>query len=124
MADAYVSLHRSEGFGLSQAESMRLGKPVIATDYSGNRDFLNENNGFPVRYTLVELDRDYGPYRSGNVWAQPDIDHAAAQMRFVWEHPEECRQRGQRAIQDIERLYGAQAIAERIIQRVGVLKGC
>jgi glycosyltransferase involved in cell wall biosynthesis len=117
-ADVYVSLHRSEGFGLTLAESMRLGKPVIATDYSANRDYLNESNGFPVRYTLVELERDYGPYRAGNVWAQPDIAHAAALMRQAAGDPEEARRRGLRAAADMERLYSPRAVARRMIERL------
>jgi glycosyltransferase involved in cell wall biosynthesis len=121
-ADAYVSLHRSEGFGLTIAESMRLGKPVIATDYSGSRDFLSENNGFPVRYNLVELERDYGPYRAGNVWAQPDVEHAANHMRFVFGSAEERCRRAQRAAQDIDILYGPHVTANRIIQRLNYLK--
>ena len=119
-ADTYVSLHRSEGFGLTLAESMRMGKPVIATDYSANRDYLNNTNGYPVQYTLVELERDYGPYQAGNVWAQPDIDHAAELMRRVLTNPEECVRKGRRAAQDIERDYGAEAFADRVAQRLSL----
>jgi glycosyltransferase involved in cell wall biosynthesis len=97
---------------------MRLGKPVIATDYSANRDYLNESNGFPVRYTLVELERDYGPYRAGNVWAQPDLAHAAALMRQAADDPEEGRRRGLRAAADMERLYSPRAVARRMIERL------
>lgn len=118
LIDAYVSLHRSEGFGLTIAETMRMGKPVIATDYSGPRDFLNQSNGYPVRYRLIELDRDYGPYQAGNVWADPDTEHAAELMRWVIEHPEDRARKAQQAAQDIERLYGAAAIADRIIRRL------
>ena len=48
LSDCYVSLHRSEGFGLGMAEAMAFGKPVIGTDYSGNTEFLSERTGFPV----------------------------------------------------------------------------
>jgi glycosyltransferase involved in cell wall biosynthesis len=122
LADAYVSLHRSEGFGLTLAESMRMGKPVIATDYSGNRDFLTGSNGFPVRYTLVQLEHDYGPYQADNVWAQPDVEHAASLMRYVLDHPDESGCRAQQAMYDIEAMYGAQAIATRITQRLDHLR--
>ncbi len=83
VCDAYVSLHRSEGFGLTLAEAMILRKPVIATDYSGNTDFMNEKNSFPVPYTLIPLTRDYGPYKKGNVWANPNIREAAKRMRLL-----------------------------------------
>ncbi len=59
------------------AEAMALGKPVVATGYSGTMDFMTPENSYPVRYQLVELERDYGPYRRGTYWAEPDLDHAA-----------------------------------------------
>jgi glycosyltransferase involved in cell wall biosynthesis len=82
--DSFVSLHRSEGFGIGLAQAMYLGKPVIATGYSGNMDFMNHNNSYLVRYQLAELEQDYGPYEKGNVWADPDLDHAAELMRLVF----------------------------------------
>jgi len=90
-ADCYVSLHRSEGFGLTMAEAMALGKPVIATAYSGNMDFMTPSNSYLVKYSLTEIDRDYGPYKKGMVWAEPDIDDAARLMRYVYENQDEAR---------------------------------
>ena len=84
--DAYVSLHRSEGFGLTMAEAMSAGRTVIATGYSGNMEFMNAGNSFLVRHRLVQTTQDHGPYRKGTVWADPDIDHAAELMRWVFEH--------------------------------------
>jgi len=78
--DAYVSLHRAEGFGLAIAEAMAMSKPVIATDWSGNTDFLQLDNGCPVRYTLVPNPVTVGPYQAGGWWAEPDLRHAAAYM--------------------------------------------
>ncbi len=83
LSDCYVSLHRSEGFGLPIAEAMYLGKPVIATGYSGNMEFMNAGNSFPVKYELVEIEKDCGPYKKGRVWAEPDTGHAAELMRIV-----------------------------------------
>jgi len=62
-------------------------KPVIATAFGGNTDFMNINNSFPVKYKLVELKKDYAAYKKGNTWADPDVDHAASLMRFVFENP-------------------------------------
>jgi glycosyltransferase involved in cell wall biosynthesis len=81
--DAYVSLHRSEGFGLPIAEAMALGKPVVATAYSGSEDFANRDTAFPVRYELAELTTSHSVYPSGFHWAEPDLESAAAQMRSV-----------------------------------------
>ena len=81
LADAYISLHRSEGFGLTLAEAMLHGKPVVATPYSGVTDFFNVNNGYPVRYRLVTLEEEVGPYPAGSRWADADVDHAAEQLK-------------------------------------------
>ncbi|HVM59982.1 MAG TPA: glycosyltransferase [Verrucomicrobiae bacterium] len=79
--DCYVSLHRAEGFGLCVAEAMALGKPVIATNWSAPAEFLSTDNSIPVDYKLVTLERDHGPYRKGQVWADPSLDHAVEAMR-------------------------------------------
>ncbi|WP_240353147.1 MULTISPECIES: glycosyltransferase [Cohnella] len=79
-ADSYISLHRSEGFGLGLAEAMYLGKPAIGTNWSANTDFMNEENSCPVRYRLKKIGKDYGPYTAEQIWADPDIEHAGEYM--------------------------------------------
>ena len=79
--DCYVSLHRAEGLGLTLAEAMTLGKPVIATGYSGNRHFMTDENSFLVDYKLTQVSGDSGPYPSDGRWAEPDLNHAAQLMR-------------------------------------------
>jgi glycosyltransferase involved in cell wall biosynthesis len=81
VTDSLVSLHRSEGFGLPLAEAMYLGKPVIATNWSGNVDFMNENNSSLVDFTLKNIEENYGPYIKDQQWAEPEIDHAAFLMK-------------------------------------------
>jgi glycosyltransferase involved in cell wall biosynthesis len=79
MADIYASPHCSEGFGMTIAEAMAAGKLVVATDYGGSRDFLDETCGYPVRYKLRTLDEDHGHYTRGSVWADIDeVDLAGA----------------------------------------------
>ena len=70
-ADAYVSLHRSEGFGFGIAESMALGKPVIATAYSGNTDFATAANSFQVGYRLREITTEDHFFDEGAVGGVP-----------------------------------------------------
>ena len=89
--DCYVSLHRSEGFGLTIAEAMGMGKPVIATGYSGNMDFMNMDNSYPVNYKLTMLEENYGVYEKGNFWAEPDMNHAADLMRAAFENKDEYK---------------------------------
>ena len=116
--DCYVSLHRSEGLGLGLAQSMCLGKPVIATAYSGNMDFMNINNSFPVKYTLVELDKDYGPYKKGGVWAEPDIAHAAEMMRAVYEDRDTAAAIGSRASEDIRKSMHPVVAGKEMLMRL------
>ena len=77
-ADCYVSLHRSEGFGLTMAEAMLLGKPVIATGYSGNLDFMTPDNSRLVDYRRVRITQELPYYGKGCFWAEPDLNHAAS----------------------------------------------
>ncbi len=116
--DVYVSLHRSEGAGLTITDAMALGKPVIATGWSGNMDFMNVSNSFPVRYELVEIKENVGPYHMGQFWADPSIEHAAELMRLVFEHPEEARARGQAARREIETHYSEEKVSRLIQHRL------
>jgi glycosyltransferase involved in cell wall biosynthesis/2-polyprenyl-3-methyl-5-hydroxy-6-metoxy-1,4-benzoquinol methylase len=100
--DVYLSLHRAEGYGLTLAEAMALGKPVIATAYSGNMDFMTPANSYLVPCHLVELERDYPPYEKGSVWAEPDAGAAAEILRQVYEHPEEANSIGQNAAKTLK----------------------
>jgi glycosyltransferase involved in cell wall biosynthesis len=109
-ADAYVSLHRSEGFGLTLAEAMALGKPVIATDYSGNTDFMTRQNSWLVDYELVPVGPDAEHYPPDGTWAEPSVEHAAAAMREVYEDRDEARRRGERAARDVEALLSPEAV--------------
>jgi len=120
-ADCYVSLHRAEGFGYTLAESMWLGKPVIATGYSGNVDFMNRENSYLVDYRLVPVGPGHGPYPPEGEWAQPDIEQASGLMRHVFEHREEASDRGARAASDIRRTHGPDAAGQAIRDRLELL---
>ncbi len=101
-ADCYVSLHRSEGFGLSLAEAMLLGKPVVATGYSGNLQFMTPANSWLVRYDLTPVGEGSEMYPADAEWADPDLDHAAALLREVREGGDEVRARAERGRRDVE----------------------
>ncbi len=122
ICDCYVSLHRCEGFGLTIAEAMYFGKPVIATNYSSNTDFMNENNSFPVRYDLVKLKKDYPPYKKGNVWAEPETKHVSELMRYVFENKEEAKKIGKNARRDIKKQLSPENIGQIMKQRIEEIK--
>jgi len=117
-SDCYVSLHRSEGLGIPLAESMYLGKPVIATGYSGNLDFMNPNNSLLVKYQLKQIDRTYYPYERGNSWAEPDENDAARLMRWAYEHREEAKELGDRASLDVKNSLDPRKSATEIRNRL------
>ena len=95
--DAYVSLHRSEGFGFCLAEAMYFGKPVIATAYSGNLDFMTPETACLVDYRLVPVKPGEYPCGEGQSWAEPSIEQAAEQMARLVDDPAEGRRLGARA---------------------------
>lgn len=85
--DVFVSLHRAEGFGLSLAEAMALGKAVVATGWSAPMDFLDGDSAALVGFKLTPVRDPAGMYRDG-VWAEPDLDQAAAWLRRLAADPE------------------------------------
>ncbi|MCA1682737.1 MAG: glycosyltransferase [Actinobacteria bacterium] len=111
-ADCYVSLHRAEGFGLTLGETMALGKPVIATSFSGNLDFMTRENSYLVRYRETGVGAAGENYPAQGTWAEPDIEHAARLMREVWERPAEARARGARGRRDIAEAFSLEAVGE------------
>jgi glycosyltransferase involved in cell wall biosynthesis len=116
--DCYVSLHRSEGFGLTIAEAMSYGKPVIATGYSGNMDFMDEDSSYLVPYRLMPIPSDWWAYSAGAEWAEPDVSAAAELMRRVYESPNEARAQGERARADLLRRFSPDRTASFIGARL------
>jgi glycosyltransferase involved in cell wall biosynthesis len=88
LCDCFVSLHRSEGFGLGIAEAMALGKPVIATNFGGAADLLAPDRSCPIGSRLIAVAPDEYPGGAGQFWADPDIEEAAAAMRRMVEEPD------------------------------------
>ena len=116
LIDCYVSLHRSEGFGLTLAEAMSWAVPVIATGYSGNLDFMSPDNSYLVDWAPGTVPPGADPYPPGAGWAEPDLDAAAAAMRAVWEHPDQARRVGMAGQESIRATHGLPAAAERLGQ--------
>jgi hypothetical protein len=116
--DCYVSLHRSEGLGLTLAECMLLEKPVIGTGFSATTDFMTEENSYLVPYTMTRVGADCEIYPPEGTWADPDLGEAARLMRRVFEQPNEACAKGDVARRDIERLYSPGAVGALIRSRL------
>jgi glycosyltransferase involved in cell wall biosynthesis len=122
MLDCLLSVHRSEGFGLALAEAALLRVPVVATDYGGTRDFLTPFNAWLVDHRPARIGPGHDPYPADGEWAEPDLDHAAAQLRALRAAPEEARRRAERAREDVARehdpLAAGRAMAARLARIV------
>ncbi|MDH3277302.1 MAG: glycosyltransferase [Nitrosopumilus sp.] len=119
--DCYISLHRGEGLGLTIAEAMYAKKPVIATHYGGNTDFMNLNNSYPVKYKLVKLEKDYEPYQKGSVWAEPNIIQASDLMKEVYENKDEAKKVGLQGYEDVKKQLNFNVVGEQILKRLDII---
>lgn len=121
-SDALVSLHRAEGFGLTMAEAMSYGKPVIATAYSGNLDYMNINNSFLVKHGYMELSEDCGILKKGYVMAEPNVDDAVNLMSYVFENKNLAADIGEIAKKQITSQLSFNTIGNQIKKRLVIIK--
>jgi glycosyltransferase involved in cell wall biosynthesis len=120
--DAFVSLHRSEGFGRGIAEAMCLGKAVIATGYSGNMDFCDETTTLLVPYRLVDVPEDAYPHAAGQVWADPDVSAAADAMERLLDEPGLAETLGRRAALRLQTGFGLRVAGARYRDRLALIR--
>ena len=118
LCDCYVSLHRSEGLGLTIAEAMLLGKPVIATGYSGNLDFMTQANSYLVPWVRVRVGESSEAYDADATWAEPDLNSAAALMRQVYFNPEESKRVAMVGKLDLESRFTPEQTGEKMKKRL------
>jgi glycosyltransferase involved in cell wall biosynthesis len=118
LCDVCLSLHRAEGFGLMPATAMAVGKPVVATGYSGNLAFMDTDNSLLVPYDLVPVGEGVDVYAADARWAEPDLDAAADHLRWIVDHPGEARLLGNRARASVARTHSLAASGEWISRQV------
>ncbi|HEY2753096.1 glycosyltransferase family 4 protein [Phenylobacterium sp.] len=121
VSDVFVSLHRSEGFGRGMAEAMFLGRPAVATGYSGNLDFMVPGTGLLVDFELVPVAPGAYPHGEGQVWAEASAEHASRLLEQLLDDRAEARAMGARAKAFMHEHYSLAAMGRRFVERVAAI---
>ena len=113
---AFVMPSRGEGFGLCALEAMSTGLPVIATNWSGPSEYLDEEYAYPLTYELVEAGGTHANHVVFNgTWAEPDYEHLRVLMREVYEYPEKASEKGALASAVVRRSWTWDRAAARVV---------
>jgi glycosyltransferase involved in cell wall biosynthesis len=124
-ADCYVMPTRGEGWGRPLMEAMAMGLPTIATNWSGQTEFMNEANSLLIDCTVVDVPEagfaEIPTYR-GHRWAEPSVAHLRRLMRLAFDDRDACRLRGLQAREDIASRYNYRIVAERIAEETERLR--
>jgi glycosyltransferase involved in cell wall biosynthesis len=123
--DCFVSLTRSEGWGIPAFDAATAGNPVVITGYGGHLDYLDDATAYIVDYESVEVRDPWGAlsYTPDQHWAEASIEHAATLMRRVADDPAEAAARGRAASDNIHRDFSPAVIAERFVRATSVQDG-
>ncbi len=115
-ADVYLSLHRSEGFGLPIAEAMLAGTPVMVTDWSGSRDFCDVTNSFPVPYKLIPVQSSHPEFADLQhaQWADPDSAAAGALLRRIYAQRDLAQSRAARCVRETNAYFAEPRYAQAL----------
>jgi|SRR6185437_12715840 len=116
--DCYVSLHRSEGHGLPIAEAMQAGKPVVATSYGGNTEFMDDANSYPVAWTPSKVGLGVEHYPQGASWAEPDLEHAARILRVVLDDRDGAARRAARGRRDVSARLAPEVVGRQMVAHI------
>ena len=120
--DCYLSLHRSEGLGLGLAECIALGKPAIATAYSGNLEFMNTENSFLVDFKLIPVREGEYPDFEGQMWADASVEHAATHMQTVYTDRARATYVGLAGKNYLAQNFNHQTVGQAILSRYAAIQ--
>jgi glycosyltransferase involved in cell wall biosynthesis len=116
--DCFVSLCRSEGWGIPSFDAAAYGNPVVITGYGGQLDYLDPDRAHLVEYSLVEVEDPTGlpSYTPDQRWAEPSVAHGAELLRNVYEHPTDARERAEALSRDLLVRYRPEAVAKEFVR--------
>lgn len=120
-ADAYVSLHRAEGFGLTISDAMSRGIPVITTGYSGNMEFCRADDTRLVAYSLRAVGHDRLRYRKNDIWAEPDMEDAVSAFREIFDDYQVWVRKADHARERVSQLFSIDNIAQLMRERIELI---
>ena len=115
-ADVFMSLHRTEGFGLVIAEAMALGTTVITTGFSGNMDFCTEENSYLVDYEEIIIQNEQYPHVDWAIGAEPSVMSAAEKLIEAYDNPKQRQQKLDQAKKDIWKKYDINTVSKSLYQ--------
>ena len=113
--DVFMSLHRSEGLGLGCAEALAAGKAVVATDYGGSTEFINEQTGYPVQWSRIDVGPDDYILAENSTWADPSVEHAATALRSIYDDPLQAREKARKGFQNLVDNHSYEAVGRRMV---------
>jgi len=118
--DCYVSFDRGEGWGLGPFTAAACGNPIIITGFGGSTEYAKEDNSYLINYSLTPVfGQPWSPwYRGDQLWAEPDVKHGADLMRYVYEHQEEAKQKGEMIKKYIADNFTWKHIGQKIIKEI------
>lgn len=118
--DCLVHVDRGEGWGLVPAAAGAVGNPVIVTGWGGVLDYVNEDTGYLINYTLTPVfGMPWSPYYKGDqLWAEPDVYHAAKLMRHVYNNREEAKQKGLALQRNLKENFNYDVIGTRFLNAI------
>jgi hypothetical protein len=102
---------------------MALGKPVIATAYSGNMSFMTQDTSYLVPFELTTVPDSESLYPAGAVWAEPDLDRAAELMRRAFENRSEAAAIGAAASNHVRTVLRPQRTGQVLLERLASIHG-
>ncbi|XP_043690621.1 uncharacterized protein LOC122641450 [Telopea speciosissima] len=115
-ADVFVLPSRGEGWGRPIVEAMAMSLPVIATNWSGPTEYLTEENSYPLPVDEMSKVME-GPFK-GHLWAEPSVDKLRILMRHVMSNPEEGREKGEKAREDMMRRFSPEVVAGIVVDKI------